>query len=237
MEANMQSFLDFIFINWLQILAVAVVSYMLGSVCFSIIFTKFFKKGEDIRNLGSKNAGFTNVLRSVGGVAAIFTMLGDFLKCILAIYITKLIFSSVTTDFFTLQYISFFSGIFCSLGHVFPCWFNFKGGKSVLVSAAAIFMTDWKILLTLVCIFLLTLFIFKIVSLSSIVVAVAYPILNALFLVFRKNIFNYLYPKHYIICSTLLCIIIAGIVLIKHKSNIIRLLNGTEKKISCCKKM
>ena len=233
----MQSFLDFIFINWLRILAVAVVSYMLGSVCFSIIFTRFFKKGEDIRNLGSKNAGFTNVLRSVGGIAAVFTMLGDFLKCILAIYISKLIFSHITTDFFTLQYISLFSGIFCSLGHVFPCWFNFKGGKSVLVSAAAIFMTDWKILLTLICIFLLVLSICKIISLSSIVVAVAYPILNVGFLVFRKNIFNCTYPKYYIVCSSILCLIIAGIVLIRHKSNMQRLLNGTEKKISRCKKM
>ena len=229
----MQSFLDFIFINWLRILAVAVISYMLGSVCFSIIFTKFFKKGEDIRNLGSKSAGFTNVLRSVGSLPAVFTMFGDFLKCILAIYLTKLIFSHATTDFFTLQYISLFSGIFCSLGHVFPCWFNFKGGKSVLVSAATILMTDWKILLTLICIFLLLLSFCKIISLSSIVAAIMYPIFNVMFFVFRKNIFNYSYPKYYVACSSILCLIIAGIVLIRHKSNIERLLNGTEKQISC----
>ena len=228
----MQSFFDFILANWLQFLLVAAVSYILGSVCFSIIFTNFFKKGEDIRNLGSKNAGFTNVLRSVGSLAAIFTMLGDFSKCIVAIFISRFIFSFVTTDFYTLQYISLFSGIFCSIGHVFPCWFNFKGGKSVLVSAAAILMTDWKILLTLICIFLLVLFICKIVSLSSIVVAVVYPILNALFLVFRKNVFNFPYPKYYIIASTFLCLIISGIVLLKHKSNMIRLLNGTEKRIT-----
>lgn len=232
----MQSFFNFILTNWVQLLLVALISYMLGSVCFSIILTNFFKKGEDIRNLGSKNAGFTNVLRSVGSLPAVFTMVGDFLKCIIAILISRFIFSFVTTDFFTLQYISLFSGVFCSLGHVFPCWFNFKGGKSVLVSAAAILMTDWKILLTLICIFLLVLFICKIISLSSIVVAVAYPILNASFLIFRKNIFNFTYPKYYIVFSTFFCMIIAGIVLIKHKSNMIRLLNGTEKKINRYKK-
>lgn len=232
----MQSFFNFILTNWLQFLLVAVTSYMLGSVCFSIIFTNFFKKGEDIRNLGSKNAGFTNVLRSVGSLAAIFTMLGDFLKCVVAILISRFIFSFVTTDFFTLQYISLFSGIFCSIGHIFPCWFNFKGGKSILVSAAAILMTDWKILLILICIFLLVLLIYKIVSLSSIVVAVAYPILNILILFFRKNVLNLTYPKHYILTSTFFCLIISGIVLLKHKSNMIRLLNGTEKKITINKK-
>lgn len=231
----MQSVLNFILANWLQILVAASISYMLGSVSFSIIFTKLFKKGEDIRNLGSKNAGFTNVLRSVGSLPAVFTMIGDFLKCIVAILISKFIFSSITTDFFTLQYISLISGIFCSIGHVFPCWFNFKGGKSILVSAAAIFMTDWQVLLTLICIFLLILSICKIVSLSSIIVAVAYPILNVLFLLFRKNVFNYTYPKYYIVFSSIVCLIIAGIVLIRHKSNMIRLLNGTEKKITLYK--
>ncbi len=227
----MQSFFYFILVNWLQFLLAATASYMLGSVCFSIIFTKFFQKGEDIRHLGSKSAGFTNVLRSVGSLPAILTMIGDFLKCIVAILISKFIFSFVTTDFFTLQYISLFSGVFCSIGHVFPCWFSFRGGKSVLVSAAAILMTDWQTLLTLICIFLLVLSICKIISLSSIVVAVAYPILNVLFLVFREKFFNYAYPRCYIIGTTFFCVVIAGIVLLKHKSNMIRLLNGTEKKI------
>ncbi|MBR1779636.1 MAG: glycerol-3-phosphate 1-O-acyltransferase PlsY [Clostridia bacterium] len=228
------SFFYFIESHWLQVFAVALISYLIGSVCFSIIFTKLFKNGEDIRNLGSKNAGFTNVLRSVGGWPAIFTMLGDSFKCIVAIVISRYIF--IAADYFSLQYISYLSGLFCSLGHVFPCWYKFKGGKSVLVSAAVIFMTDWQVLLVLLCIFLISLHIFKIMSLSSIIAAISYPCLNAAVCLLRQNFLRYAFPEYYLIYSTCFCLILAGIVLLKHKSNIIRLLNGEEKKISIHKK-
>ena len=112
-------------------LGVAVIAYLLGSLSFSIILTRIFKNHEDIRSYGSGNAGATNVLRSVGKGAAALTFLLDFLKCVVAVVVGKLIFGYVATQLgvgdTAAQYGAFIAGFACLLGHVFPVYFGFRG--------------------------------------------------------------------------------------------------------------
>ena len=127
----------------------SVISYLLGSVNFSIIITKRTKQHADIRTMGSGNAGFTNVLRSVGKIPAILTILGDFSKGIISILLGKLIFSSEflfgNQSSEIIQYGSYLAGFFCFLGHIYPCFFNFKGGKGIVTAASIVWMIDWRV--------------------------------------------------------------------------------------------
>ena len=129
-------------------LIVAVISYLLGSLSFSIIFTKFFEK-KDIRTMGSGNAGATNVLRSVGPKAAICTFIFDFLKGVASVLIGKLIFSMMLPSGVLLpemvQYGTYIAGFSCVFGHMFPIYFGFRGGKGILTTAAIIALIDWRV--------------------------------------------------------------------------------------------
>ena len=125
----------------LQILATVVIGYLVGSVSFSIIFTRLFDK-KDIRTMGSGNAGFTNVLRSVGKLPSILTFIFDFAKGLLAVYLGMLIFQASGAPFIVKQCGIYLAGVACILGHVFPLYFHFKGGKGVLTSAALILIID-----------------------------------------------------------------------------------------------
>lgn len=228
----MNLFLEFINKFWIYIIIVALISYFLGSICFSIIFTKLFKN-IDIRKLGSKSAGFTNVLRSVGVLPAVLTMCGDFFKCITAILLSKLIFSNFTSDFYVFQYITFLSGFCCILGHIYPCWYSFKGGKAVVTSLALAFMVDWRTAVISLAIFLLVFSFSKIISLSSISAAISYPIVSFLALKLCNSFAaTQAYTHTYVAISTVLCSIFSLVIILKHRDNIYRLLNGTEKQIS-----
>ena len=129
-----------------------VIAYLLGSISFSIIFTKLFSHKQDIRTMGSGNAGATNVLRSVGPKAAICTFIFDFAKGILSVFIGRQLFAYMTT--FTsiegigsgelIQYGAYIAGFCCAMGHIFPIFFGFKGGKGVLTSWAIIALIDWR---------------------------------------------------------------------------------------------
>ena len=157
-------------------LLAAVIAYLLGSVSFSIIFTKLFAHKQDIRSMGSGNAGMTNVLRSVGAKAAIFTFIFDFAKGILAVWIGRLLFDWMTT--FTViegvgagelvQYGAYIAGFFCAIGHIFPIYFGFKGGKGVLTSWAIIALIDWRAFVLVIVVFIIVFLCSKIVSLASI---------------------------------------------------------------------
>ena len=159
----------------LQILATVVIGYLVGSVSFSIIFTRLFDK-KDIRTMGSGNAGFTNVLRSVGKLPSILTFIFDFAKGLLAVYLGMLIFQASGAPFIVKQCGIYLAGVACILGHVFPLYFHFKGGKGVLTSAALILIIDWRIFLIVVGVFLIVFLISKIISLASISAAVSLPI-------------------------------------------------------------
>lgn len=210
---------------------VVLVSYLLGSLNFSIIFSKGVVK-KDIRESGSGNAGATNMLRTYGKKFALLTMLGDIIKVAIAIIIAFLIFGSPVkylfaspTDPTELQQIMFykqFAGFFCVVGHIFPVFFKFKGGKGVAACTGMVIMVDWRIALILFVIFVIIVAISKWISLGSITIAILYPVLL------------YVFYKNTIV--TLIALIFAVMVVVAHRQNIKRILNKTENKISFKKK-
>ncbi len=198
---------------------VSIIAYLLGSISFSVIFSKKFA-GIDVRTQGSGNAGSTNVLRTVGKKAAALTLLCDCLKGILAVLIAIIAgnIASGTDKALLVQ----LAAIFVVLGHTFPILFGFKGGKGVATSLGVILIINWKI--GLIClVFALVLMAFsKIVSLGSVAAAILFPILT----VFIHT--NYIVEGNYIIFG----IILAAFVLYNHRANISRLLEGKENKIN-----
>lgn len=207
--------------------AVIVISYLLGSLNFSIIFSKFFAK-KDIRESGSGNAGATNMLRTYGKRFAVITMIGDILKVAVSIIITFAILGEPMKFLFgipqsaeEIQRIMIykeFAGFFCVLGHIFPVFFKFKGGKGVAACTGMVIMVDWRIALILFIIFMAVILITKWISLGSIVIALLYPILI------------YAFYKNIILC--IIALLFTAIVIIAHRKNIKRLIKGTENKIS-----
>ena len=157
----------------------AVLSYLLGSLNFGIILSRKFQK-EDVRTHGSGNAGSTNMLRNYGKLPAVATILGDMAKVAVAILLVRLL---VGNELYAQQtiFIKSFAGLFCVLGHIFPCFFRFKGGKGVATCGGMVFMIDWRIALILLAVFFVAVLITKWVSLGSILMAILYPVLMGLF--------------------------------------------------------
>lgn len=122
-----------------SVLALLVVPYFLGSINFGIIISKLFH-GEDIREYGSGNAGMTNMLRTYGKRDAAITLIGDALKAVVAVILGRILFGISG---------GYVAGLTCILGHAFPCYYKFKGGKGVVVTAATIAVIDWRIFLVL----------------------------------------------------------------------------------------
>ena len=196
----------------------ALIAYLLGSISFAIIVSKVYAH-DDVRKYGSKNAGMTNILRTYGKLPAFFTLLGDFLKGVLAVVIGRWIFSTMGITAFDAGYVA---GFFALLGHLYPVYFGFKGGKGVLTSLGIILVVNPLVVFILLVIFLPILFITKIVSLISITGALLYPVITLVVdLCLRKPaLFDVLFAA-----------LFSVIVIYKHKDNIRRLLNGTEKRI------
>ena len=198
----------------------AIISYLLGSLNFGIIISKSLSK-DDVRSHGSGNAGSTNMLRNYGKKHAVMTIIGDMLKVAVAIFISFVIVrkmgnislaengGALILGIDARMFTKSFAGLFCVLGHIFPCFFGFKGGKGVATSLGVVLMLDWKVGL----IVLIT----KYVSLGSIAMAVFYPVF---IFVFYKSL-----PL------TLLSLIFTLIVVLAHRENIKKLINHTESKI------
>lgn len=220
-----------VLVTVVKFVSVILISYLLGSLNFSIIFSKGLVK-KDIRESGSGNAGATNMLRTYGKKFALLTMIGDILKVAIAIVIALAIFGtpinylfSSPSDALELQKIMFykqFAGFFCVLGHIFPVFFKFKGGKGVAACTGMVIMVDWRIALILFAIFVIIVFISKWISLGSIIIAALYPV------------FIFAFYKNYII--TLIALVFAVIVILAHRDNIKRIINKSENKISFSKK-
>lgn len=218
-----------LFLSVMPFILSAIVAYLIGSISFSIIITKLFLK-TDVRSHGSGNAGTTNVLRTAGKLPAILTLILDFLKAVAAVGIARLlmnIFNSNGNQLLILT-VSFVAGIFCILGHIYPLYFDFRGGKGALTAVALVAIIDWRIFLVEVFIFILIIIITKYVSAGTVIAAIAYPITTFSLLTFFK-VDNAL-------LDALFALFIAAIVIYKHKANIKRLLNGTESKIGQKKK-
>lgn len=202
-----------------------IAAYLLGSVNFAIIVTKI-AKGTDIRTYGSGNAGFTNVLRSVGKLPAILTLLGDFSKGILSVIIVRLLFYffAPSEDALLASYLVCYGAL---LGHLFPIFYQFKGGKGILVSFGAIMVLSPMVGLICLAGFLITLLISKYVSLGSIVAAVVFTVSVACVTVITKSTPSFEWA---------LTLPISIGIIYMHRENIKRLLNHTENKISVKKK-
>ena len=163
----------------IYILIAAVIAYLIGSINTSIITTRIVAH-KDIRTMGSGNAGFTNVLRSVGKGPAIFTITFDFIKGVLsAVAGSILVYSFVTASNPQLlaeyaRYGAYIGGLFCILGHMFPVYFGFKGGKGVVTSAALMAVVDIRVFALVLLTFLIVFLIKKIISLASLVCAVLF---------------------------------------------------------------
>ena len=234
----MDFYLSFLADNWWRFLITALAAYLLGSINTAVMVTGIVTKGKkDIRQMGSGNAGFTNVLRSVGKVPAIVTIVCDALKCVVAVLLGGFIFSFIAADsqILSSEYVNcgkYIAGIFCILGHSYPVYFHFKGGKGVVTAAALMLTEDWRVFLCILATFLIIFLISKIISAASITCAVLY----APYTFVMTFVFDYLngggYSLAYVLLSTFAALIIGIFVVVKHKENIKRLLRGEEKKIT-----
>ena len=188
----------------------ALMGYLLGSINASIIISK--RRGKDIREMGSGNAGTTNTLRSLGKGAAAVTLTVDILKGVIAILLARLIFKDV-------PYADLFAGAGAVLGHNFPLYYGFRGGKGVLTSfAAALTLQPIPALLALL-VGVIVIALTKYVSLGSILGAVSLPIIC--FFYNRDNTAIFVF----MIC-------LAALVIIRHHANIKRLIEGNERRLS-----
>ena len=219
----------------------ALAGYLLGSINSSIILTWLFKDKEDIRKYGSGNAGMTNVLRSVGKLPAALTFVGDFLKCVAALLLAQG-FVALFANWGGIQadelydVARYVAGVSCVLGHIFPVYYGFRGGKGVVTSAAMIALTDWRVFLLVLLTFAIVFAVKRIVSLASIVCAALYPVFTFLFLYLVEFSGSPL-PQHgehslaYLLFATAASLFIGLTVIVKHRANIGRLLRGEEKPI------
>ena len=212
-----------------SIIIVAIISYLIGSIMFSVIFTKKIA-GFDVRTRGSGNAGSTNVLRTAGKKVAIITLICDILKGVVAVLIGYIVGKLTKASVETSQMLILTAGVMVVLGHTFPIFFKLKGGKGVATSLGVLLMINWKIgliCLVLICLVfaLLIMAVSRMVSLGSISAAILFPVLC----IFINE--NYLIKANhfgYVLFGIILCLL----VVFNHRSNLKRMINGKENKLS-----
>ena len=217
----------------------AVIAYLFGSISFAVIFTKMSSK-KDIRDMGSGNAGFTNVLRSVGVVPAVFTLVFDFLKGVIAGFVGRIFFSTLPVPEELSAELAIYGGLigglFAIIGHMYPVYFGFKGGKGIDTAAAMMAATDWRVFLMIVATFLIIFFASKIISLASISCAALYGVYTFICTFFFDYRGDGTYSLRYVVICTVFAFLLGTFVIVKHKENIQRLLKGEEKKLTVKKK-
>lgn len=218
---------------YVQLVVIGVIAYLLGSINSSIIVGKFYK--IDIREHGSGNAGLTNTLRTLGKKAAAFVLIGDVLKGVLAILFARLLAPTMIVGEFNYNgnilplertYTDLamqIAGVLVILGHIFPVFYKFKGGKGVLTSATVIMMVNWQVGLACLLVFIIVVALTRYVSLGSVLSAFAFPLL---FIGLDKYI-GMMEDFSWIIFGCIL----ASIVIFMHRGNIVRLWNNTERKL------
>ncbi len=197
----------------LSVILSSLFAYLLGSVNTAIILSRI--NGKDIRKEGSGNAGATNTLRVMGKKAAALVALFDALKGVVAVLLARLL-CAVLGDGMPLA--MYLSALFVMLGHVYPIYFSFKGGKGIMTTIAVIFMLDWRIGLILFAVCIAIMLTTRYVSLGSCIGAVMFPVLVAVF--HTKDV-------PFIVISILL----GALAVFKHRTNIQRLIKGTESKL------
>ncbi len=203
-----------------------IIAYALGSINFAIIISKLWIN-KDIRSFGSGNAGATNVVRSVGFVPGLMTFLLDAAKGAVAAQLGFLAFGYLDgfCGFIPINATNgaFLCGTLCQLGHIFPLFFDFKGGKGVATTAGILAILDWRILAVCAIAFAIPFVFTRIISLGSVITAVAMPIATIFF-----N--SRALPGDFVI-RLLLSLVMAAAVIIRHRENIQRIIKGEEKPI------
>lgn len=195
--------------------AMAIIAYFIGSISFGVILTKKFA-GFDVRDKGSKGAGMTNVLRTAGKRLALITLVCDILKGVVAILIAMLL-AWIFVDSVEVVTLNYIAGFFAILGHTFPIFFRFKGGKGVATAIGIMLLLNWQIGLICVVFGVTLMAITRMVSVGSILSAILYPVLT---LMLGEGLIAFLGS-----------LMIGLLVVFNHRQNIQRLRNGTENKL------
>ena len=188
----------------INLIIVAVYSYLLGSIPFGLVLTKIFLK-KDIREIGSGNIGTTNVLRTGKKSLAVATLVLDLLKGYFSIVITFIYFDNLIS----------YSALICFIGHIFPLWLKFKGGKGVATYLGVILALSYKFFLIFGITWLVLSFLFRYASLSSII----------------SSLIVFVYSYFFINNFSLILFIFFVIIIYTHRENIVRLKNSEESKI------
>lgn len=206
----------------LPALLIAAIAYFCGCFNGAVIVSKYILR-DDIRNHGSGNAGLTNFYRTFGGFLTLVVILCDVLKAIIAIWAGMLLARQmVVDDAVVVNLAKYWAGMWCLLGHMFPCMFHFKGGKGILSGGTIAIMIDWRIALVVWGGFIVLAVLTRYVSLGSCWAGASFPF--ATWFVYQDAVL------------LILSIVIGGLILYMHRANIHRLLTGTENKFSLHKK-
>ena len=188
----------------MNLIIVAVYSYLLGSIPFGLVLTKIFLK-KDIREIGSGNIGTTNVLRTGKKSLAIATLILDLLKGYFSIALTFIYFENLIS----------YSALICFIGHIFPVWLKFRGGKGVATYLGVVLALSYKFFLIFGITWIVLSFLFRYASLSSII----------------SSLIVFIYSYFFINNFSLILFIFFIIIVYTHRENIVRLKNSEESKI------
>ena len=207
--------------GWLALAAVgiAVLAYFLGCFNGAVVVSRYILR-DDVRNHGSGNAGLTNFYRAFGGPLTLVVILSDAVKAVVAVLFAMLIAGSISPELITLS--KYWAGLFCLLGHMFPVTFQFRGGKGILSGGTIALMMDWRVALVVWGGFLILAIATRYVSLGSCWAGLSFPFVT--WFVYQDELI------------TVLAVIIGGLILWKHRGNMVRIAKGTESKFALHKK-
>ena len=195
-----------------------VCSYLLGNLNGAVIVSSIYAH-DDVRTHGSGNAGLTNFYRTFGGPLTFVVILTDVLKAVVAVLVSVTLFRGCIVENFPILVLArYWGGLFCLLGHMFPCMFGFKGGKGILSGGTVALMIDWRVALVVWGGFLVLAVLTKYVSLGSVWAGASFPF--ATWFVYQNALL------------TLMGLFMGGLVVYMHRGNIKRLLTGTETKFT-----
>ena len=219
--------LSFLLLSRAQLLAAAIIAYFCGCFNGAVIVSKYILR-DDVRGHGSGNAGLTNFYRTFGGPLTAVVILTDVLKAVVALKVAVWLSTYYRPDFsldagmpdpvMTAVLFQYWAGVFCLLGHMFPCMFHFKGGKGILSGGTVAILIDWRVAVVVWGGFLILTALTRYVSLGSLWAGASFPFISW-----------YCYPTPAIVVLAFIC---GGLVVWKHRANIGRLLSGTENKLS-----
>lgn len=209
----------------LVILAAAAIGYLMGSINSAITVVKLLKH-EDVRKFGSGNAGLTNTLRCFGKGCALLTLIGDLGKGVVAVLLSRDLLANAVLPDYDMYFIGYVAGMFAIIGHVFPLYYGFKGGKGVLVGVSVFLVLDWRVFCILIGIFAVILLISRYVSLSSIIATACAPFVTVISQYIRWEG----YDVWRLVLHGAMTAVMAAIIIWMHRSNIQRLRAGTENK-------